>query len=193
MQPNLNHTESWGQKLFVMRSFTPLPIIIFLLYVATPTVLSATLGMLVIVLGELIRIYSVAFIGRISRTRKGSLGNELVNTGPFKIVRNPLYVGNFLIANGLAIFSGQLSVVLLCSLAFMVQYSFIVSFEERLLLDKFGQQFEDYRRETPAWLPKKLPTLANMEWPSEFSMSLESEKRTLTSILILLLALAYSA
>jgi protein-S-isoprenylcysteine O-methyltransferase Ste14 len=43
--------------------------------------------------GELIRLWGVHHIGAISRTRSQRLG-PLVATGPFALIRNPLYVGN---------------------------------------------------------------------------------------------------
>ena len=54
-----------------------------------------------------IRYWAVSYIGTISRTRASRFG-PLMSAGPFALVRNPLYVGNFLIWIGFAIASGLL-------------------------------------------------------------------------------------
>ena len=56
--------------------------------------------------GELLRLWAVHHIGVISRTRSDRLG-PLVSTGPFALVRNPLYLGNIALWVGFAI-SAQL-------------------------------------------------------------------------------------
>ena len=50
-------------------------------------------GVLVVAAGELLRFWAVHHIGAISRTRSDRLG-PLIDSGPFALVRNPLYLGN---------------------------------------------------------------------------------------------------
>lgn len=179
-----------GEKLFELRDYTPIPLIVLTLFVADPSVRSAVLGTLLAVFGELFRIYSVAFIGSVSRTRNTSTtGGNLITTGPFKYVRNPLYVGNFLITLGVAIFSGVTWVVLLTVAAFAFQYYCIVKYEEKLLISRFGREYEEYMQRVPAWFPSRLPALDQIEWPDTFSPALKSERRTLLAIAVMLLAL----
>ena len=130
--------EAIGQWFFKYRDFTPIPLIILLLIFSEPTILTAMLGTLVIMSGELIRVYSVAFIGSISRTRKDRTGGNLVDSGPFGLVRNPLYVGNFFITMGFSLFGGNLYIAILGFVMFSVQYFFIVKYEENLLRKEFG-------------------------------------------------------
>lgn len=179
-----------GEWFFKARDYTPIPLILLLLAFGNPSVKSATLGMLLIVLGELARIYSVAFIGTISRTRSQSTGQKLIIEGPFAYVRNPLYVANFLITLGFTVFGGLIWLIGLTVLLFAVQYFFIVRYEENLLSAKFGEEYEEYLRKVPRWIPERLPQLQTIAWPDNFSPALKSESRTLTSILVLLLLLA---
>lgn len=178
-----------GESLFRYRDFTPIPLILLLLIFGKPTVLSATIGVLIIVFGELFRIYSVSFIGAVSRTRSESTGRQLVTGGPFAYVRNPLYIGNFFISIGFAVFSGSSWLILLTAILFAAQYHFIVVYEEANLSQKFGEEYDKYQRQTPSWFPAVWPRLDEIEWPREYSTALKSERRTLSAISILLLLL----
>lgn len=179
-----------GAKLFELRDYTPIPLIVLVLFVAEPSVRSATIGTLITVCGELFRIYSVAFIGSVSRTRNtSSAGANLITSGPFAFVRNPLYCGNFLICLGIAVFSGVTWVVLLTVALFAFQYYCIVKYEEKLLLEKFGTEYAEYMTKVPAWIPSRLPALAEIEWPDTFSPALRSERRTLAAVAFMLIAL----
>ncbi len=178
-----------GEKFFEYRDYTPVPLILLLLFVASPTVTSATIGTLLVVIGELFRIYSVAFIGSISRTRSSNTGGRLIQEGPFGWFRNPLYVGNFIIVMGIASFAGIGWLVALTFILFSVQYYFVVHYEEHILEKKFGAEYVEYKKKVPAWLPRKMIHLSDLEWPETFTPALRSERRTLSAIAIILLSL----
>jgi protein-S-isoprenylcysteine O-methyltransferase Ste14 len=190
--PNSNSSDfgrDVGKWFFKYRDYTPIPLIFLMILVSDPSVGSASIGILMICFGELLRIYSVAFIGTISRTRSDSTGDQLMTQGPFAYVRNPLYVANFFIAVGFAVFSGAAFVVFLTALAAVVQYHFVIQYEESTLLKKFGSQYTDYCNQVHPWFIGSLPKLENIEWPDNFSPALKSEKRTLTAILVIFIAL----
>ena len=178
-----------GHRLFQYRDYTPIPLIVLMWFAAEPTVLSATVGTLITVFGELFRIYSVAFIGTVSRTRSNSTGANLITEGPFAFVRNPLYIGNFIICFGIAVFSCTGWLVVLTVGLFAFQYYCIVKYEETILVEKFGEEYETYLRTVPAWLPKHLPSLDSIQWPTNFAPSLRSESRTLLAIALMLFSL----
>ncbi len=178
-----------GKKLFELRDYTPIPLVILMLFAAKPTALSATIGMLCIGLGELIRVQSVAFIGSISRTRKSHTGDNLITGGPFGIVRNPLYVGNFFIVLGVCLYAGRAWLTILTVALFAVQYFYIVSYEESVLEEKFGEDYDSYRQRVPAWIPRALPRLVDMDWPNSYAQALKSEKRTLSAVLAIIILL----
>lgn len=171
-----------GEKLFRLRDYTPIPLIILMWFVASPTKVSATIGTMIIICGEVLRIYSVSFIGSISRTRSDNLGSRLVTSGPFRYVRNPLYVGNFLITFGFAFYSAEPVFVALATALFAFQYFNIVRYEETLLRVRFGEDFDRYCQEVPAWFPSRLPALDEIEWPLELAGAIRSEKRTFLAL-----------
>jgi protein-S-isoprenylcysteine O-methyltransferase Ste14 len=179
-----------GAKLFEWRDYTPIPLIILVLFTAEPNVLSATFGTLLAIFGELFRIYAVSFIGSVSRTRNtNTTGGNLITAGPFGWVRNPLYVGNFFIVIGLAVFAGLIWVMIVTAALFAFQYYCIVKYEEKLLLSRFGAEYEEFMQKVPAWIPKRVPQLEAWDWPVSFSPALKSERRTLAAIFLMLIAL----
>lgn len=175
-----------GARFFRLRDYTPIPLLFLVLIFAEPSVGSATLGCILVFLGELLRIYGVAFIGGVSRTRTASLGSKLVTAGPFAIVRNPLYVGNFLITLGLSIFSGVFWLILVAMILFSIQYYFIVLYEESQLFREFGDEYETYCQAVPRWIPGHIPSLDELLWPESCEHALRSERRTLTAIALVL-------
>jgi protein-S-isoprenylcysteine O-methyltransferase Ste14 len=183
-------TVKTGEWFFKARDYTPIPLILLLLVFCKATALTATLGLILIVFGELFRIYSVAFIGTVSRTRSHSTGQKLITSGPFAYVRNPLYVGNFGITAGIALLGANVWIFVATVVLFCVQYYFIVRFEEDLLLERFGEEYAEFFRTTPRWIPAKLPKLEEIEWPDSYSHSLKSEKHTLRTIFILSIILS---
>lgn len=194
LEENEDPSVSIGEKLFQWRDYTPIPLIFLVLFTAEPSVRTATLGLLLVIAGELFRIYAVSFIGSVSRTRNtSSAGASLIRNGPFGWMRNPLYVGNFLITTGIAIFGGVFFVVLIGIAAFAFQYHCIVKYEEELLKKKFGADYRQYMDDVPAWFPSKAPSMDSWEWPETFTPALKSEKRTLSTIIVMIVALVLLA
>ena len=74
-----------------------------------------------------------------------------MNRGPFALVRNPLYVGNFLIWIGFAVSSGLLWMVPVAWAIFALQYTAIIRFEESALTQHFGAPYIAYLHEVPRW------------------------------------------
>src|SRR5262249_48649360 len=95
-----------GAWLFRHRTAVPLPFAFALLLIrAGESAFSWTLvgaGVVLTAAGEALRLWAVHHIGAISRTRSGRLG-PLVESGPFALVRNPLYVGNVLLWLGFSL------------------------------------------------------------------------------------------
>ena len=103
-------------------------------------------GYALIIVGAFGRVYCSAFIG-------GRKNTDVIRSGPFSVVRNPLYVFSFLATIGIGLQSGMVTVALLLPLAFALYYPFVVKKEEAFLRHKFGGQYDVYTREVPRWLP----------------------------------------
>ncbi len=83
-------------------------------------------------------------------------GHELIQRGPYAIVRNPIYVAmlGMLIATGLAISRWQTLIAAI--VLFTMGTEIRIRSEEALLREAFGPRFEDYARRVPAFFPRLL-------------------------------------
>ena len=78
---------------------------------------------------------------------------NLVQGGVYGITRNPMYLGNALIAIGMTmLFGSPLGYLILIPL-FLFVYQAIVAAEEAYLSDKFGREYEDYCSAVNRFLP----------------------------------------
>lgn len=116
------------------------------------------MGLTLVAVGESIRLWAVRHIGAISRTRSDRLG-PLVANGPFRYLRNPLYLGNILLWLGFALSARLPWLVPICVVVLAGQYHAIVCWEEALLASRLGQPYLDYVARVPRWLPR-WPTYA---------------------------------
>ena len=80
--------------------------------------------------------------------------NELVTFGMFSLCRNPLYLGNMLIYIGVFVMHGDLLVMALGITVYTFIYYCIIFAEEAYLTEKFGDDYRDYCRQVPRWIPR---------------------------------------
>ncbi len=71
----------------------------------------------------------------------------------FSVVRHPIYLSEILIYLGFLMLSISLAAAVVWLVAIGVLH-YISRFEERLLLERFGEEYEQYMREVPMWIPR---------------------------------------
>jgi protein-S-isoprenylcysteine O-methyltransferase Ste14 len=152
----LTFASRLGGWLFRQRTWLPLPLAAALLLIPPESdALDPSLwitGALVVALGEAIRLWAVHHIGAISRTRSDRLG-PLVSSGPFAVVRNPLYVGNVLLWAGFAISANLVWFAPVAIVLLALEYHAIVRWEEGLLAERIGEPYAEYVARVPRWVP----------------------------------------
>jgi protein-S-isoprenylcysteine O-methyltransferase Ste14 len=168
-----------GAVLFRNRSWLPVPfLLVALLVPAHPTMRHWIVAAVLIVIGEWIRLAGVAAAGTVTRRRSREV-QRLVNYGIFGWMRNPLYVGNFLIWMGFVVASGVLWFLPVAIVIFAIEYTFIVRYEEGVLESIFGGEYLRYKERTPRWFPKPPAVRETGEhdwveaWRSEISTFLQ--------------------
>jgi protein-S-isoprenylcysteine O-methyltransferase Ste14 len=80
--------------------------------------------------------------------------DTLVVGGDYRFVRNPMYVGVVTAILGQALLFLDPWVLGYGVLAWAVMASFVRFYEEPVLREQYGEQYEDYRRTVPAWVPR---------------------------------------
>jgi len=147
---------SCGRELFKVRSFTPIPLILIMLfcfrYQLGNHILTWSCGVLLLICGEGLRLWSLRYIGKFSRTRKKK-GRMLVSNGPYAFMRNPLYGGNLLLWVGFTVISELIWLIPAIVIIFFIQYQCIVLWEEECLREFFPSEAEDYLQKVPRWVP----------------------------------------
>jgi protein-S-isoprenylcysteine O-methyltransferase Ste14 len=147
-----------GGWLFRHRTALPLPVAAAILTLrigeAPPSIALRAAGACVAALGEALRLWGVHHIGAISRTRSDRLG-PLVDTGPFALVRNPLYLGNIALWAGFALTARLVWLAPAIVVLLGLEYHAIVRWEERLLEERRGDEYRRYCARVPRWWPTK--------------------------------------
>ena len=165
-----------GATLFRNRSWLPV------LFIGVPLLVPGRMspagwivGAICIVAGEWIRLAGVAAAGTVTRRRSRTV-QRLVTYGIFAWVRNPLYVGNFLIWMGFTIISGVLWFLPIAIVIFAFEYSLIVRYEEGVLESIFGAEYLAYKESTPRWIPR--PPQSSAAGPHDWAEAWRSEVST---------------
>ncbi len=111
---------------------------------AIPTIIVVTLGIFFLGLNFYLKIIAHREIG-ISPALKSK--TNLITTGIYGIIRNPLYLSNVFLAIGMAVlFKSEYA--LLFSLVYFLFLWPIIYFEERDLMKKYGEEYKKYQKNT---------------------------------------------
>lgn len=171
-----------GRLLFRFRSITALPFILTVICISRPTLTSASVGTIPLILGECLRIWAVGYAGGTTRSRTLGAARDLVTTGPYAHVRNPLYLGNLMLSLGICVITNVYWMVIVLIVGYFIQYLPIIASEEAYLREVCGATYQTYYNAVPRFIPR-LHNYANPS-PHSFSLSraLKAERRTLTAI-----------
>ena len=176
-----------GGVLFRNRSWLPVPfLLVALLVPAHPTMRHWVGAAILIAIGEWIRLAGVAAAGTVTRRRSREV-QRLVNYGIFAWMRNPLYVGNFLIWMGFVVASGVMWFLPIAIVIFAIEYYYIVRYEEGVLESIFGAEYLEYKKRTPRWFPKP-PAVKPEPGQHDWGEAWRSEISTFLQYLAIVLA-----
>ena len=81
---------------------------------------------------------------------------EFVATGPYAYVRNPMYLGGFILLAGFGFYHHSFSILFLLILFIFIFHLFVVFVEEPTLTKQFGESYLDYRKKVNRWIPKRI-------------------------------------
>lgn len=109
------------------------------------------IALIIILIGQLWRFWAAGSIGLYRGENVKAL--KLATQGPYALMRNPLYFGNFLIGLGWSIIAGFWAVIIFCVSFFVLYVMIIIPHEEKFLRDKFGLQYTAYCRRVKMFWP----------------------------------------
>ena len=152
-----------------------------------PGMFRAFFGLLLVVLGQLLRFWAA---GCIIRYRGENVGAARLTTwGPYGIVRNPLYVANWFIGAGWGVLAGWKALFLFIVAFWILYCTFIVPHEEEYLSKRFGDEYTRYLSSTGRFFPRTF-SQERLRGPFDSSVLWRSERYsfyiTLAGTLLLL-------
>jgi protein-S-isoprenylcysteine O-methyltransferase Ste14 len=113
-----------------------------------------SVSVLFLVLAGILSWSGTRFLGRQWRVDAGlNADHELVMTGPYRVVRHPIYASMLCLLCGTAFMIAPLLLFLIALLIFICGTEIRVRVEDNLLASRFGEQFRSYQRSVPAYIP----------------------------------------
>lgn len=104
------------------------------------------IGIVLIVIGIAGRLWSTLYIG-------GRKSASIVNTGPYSIMRNPLYLFSAIAAAGVGAQTGSVTVALLFGVGCAAAFHIVILREEKFLSATLGADYQAYLASVPRFLP----------------------------------------
>jgi protein-S-isoprenylcysteine O-methyltransferase Ste14 len=114
--------------------------------------------------------------------------SQLTTSGPYGIIRNPLYVGSFMLMIGFCTIVDDAENIWFVLGPFVALYVIRVLREERTLASLFGDQWPGYVRSVPRFFPRRFPKISFANWDLSQWRS-NREYRTVSAVCAGLLAL----
>ncbi len=116
-------------------------------------------GALVLLCGLSLLIFTIFLFGT---KGKGTLApwaapQKLVVEGPYRYCRNPMISGVFFILIGESMFFHSTRVLIWAGIFFLINTCYFMLKEEPDLLKRFGNDYAEYKKQVPRWIPRIKP------------------------------------
>ncbi len=105
-------------------------------------------GLALIAIGIILRSWSAGTIHK---------SEQLCTTGPYALVRHPLYLGSFFIAFGFCTISADIENFIVITIIILFIYGPKIFYEEKKLAGLFGDDWSKYKKSVPCIIPVKIP------------------------------------
>jgi len=138
------------------------------------------LGFSLILLGQIIRVSARGY-----KAEHSHESQALIQGGPYQVVRNPMYLGIFLIGLGVVLAVFKLWVAVIFLAFFVVRYILLMYREENKLRLAFPGLYREYCKKVPRILPK-LSSITDMDISEYLPIKISWFKKEIVSISALL-------
>ncbi len=110
-------------------------------------------GMILAAIAQIFRVYVASYLwGRQAVTEPEA--EFLTTVGPYAYVRNPMYLGNFLIGLALCLAIREWYAFALFILSYIFVYSLVIPYEEEYLQNRFNEHYIEYKAHTGRLIPR---------------------------------------
>lgn len=121
--------------------------------------LSKIIGVLSFIAGLCLFIWTVYLFRAFG---KGTLApwtptQKLIIRGPYKYCRNPMISGVLFIIIGEGLFLNSTNILVFSGIFFLINTIYFILKEEPDMEDRFGKEYEDYKKNVPRWIPRLKP------------------------------------
>lgn len=151
-------------------------------YFFIPDQIAEIFGIAFILLGQIVRVSARGYKSEHSRN-----GHYLIQGGPYALVRNPMYLGIFLIGFGIVLVLFRWWVGLIFLLVFIARYMVLIFKEEKKLTVSFPKNYPVYQQSVPQLFPSAA-TLLQKDIAEYLPLKPLWLKREIGSVLAVLLA-----
>jgi len=111
------------------------------------------LGIILIIFGGIINLWTDSFFKKKKTTVKPQeMPSCLIESGPFKISRHPMYFGMVSILFGMAIFLGSMITFVFPIIFIIIIEKLFIPVEEKNLEKKFGNKYINYKKSVRRWI-----------------------------------------
>jgi len=117
-------------------------------------VLEGAIALAVMLFAVGLRVWAAVTLGKFySTTLLVAEDHHVVSTGPYARIRHPGYLSEILMWEGLAVLCSNLLLVIIFPIMTLLVYLYRISVEERMLNEKLGDEYIEYRRKTRRLIP----------------------------------------
>lgn len=153
--------QEWLKAIIILPFNATVVIPYLILYISKfqyniPNIIQIIFGIILFIFGLFLAIWTMILFNTIG---KGTLApwaapKHLVVEGPFKIVRNPMITGVLNILTAEALILNSINLFYWMIIFFIINCIYFKLFEEKQLERNFGQEYLEYKKKVPMWIPK---------------------------------------
>jgi len=117
---------------------------------------TSIIGIIMMVVGAILVLLCVVVFVIIGKGTPAAFDppTKFVAVGPYAFVRNPMYIGGFILLVGFGLYHTSVSILIFAVLLLVVFHFFVLMVEEPGLERLFGKSYLDYKNKINRWLPK---------------------------------------
>jgi protein-S-isoprenylcysteine O-methyltransferase Ste14 len=152
----INKEDRWSRLILALATYISVLVAFYFAFsnIALLPIWTFYLGIFLMILGIIIRQWSIAVLGNFFSVDVGTQkGQKVVKNGPYKLVRHPSYTGILLTIIGIGLALQSWAAVIIIILGFIFGFSYRIHVEEKLLVSKLGDEYIKYMKETKRLIP----------------------------------------